>query len=773
MPACRSFCPKTFAFTLLLSLALNAAADYTTDQIQMAANGRFDLLEQSLEERASHGTLGTMDQHALCYAYSKTKRYSQLTSCLDQLEDKFKKGSKRTRLFGLEDGTATVPIMRAEAYIEMGQYKLAVVEAERALRWLEADDSEDLDLLFNAIAAQSLAHALNGDHAKAKELEQKLVRLTPTFGTPYRSAHAMALARTRMGLKDYHGVIDSVQGDKIFGINVFLDRLITGSFFTGVNNWVWVELPRAFMLNKALLETGQVAQAQVGLDKLLSLPQVKENGEIYWLMLNDRGRIADEQGQLQDALDYYRKAIEVVETQRASINTEASKIGFVDDKQNLYSRAIDVARRLDRNDLAYEYIERSKSRALVDLLAERDSKGVAFSAKNMTAKRLLDEYRSAKEKGGLQLPVDMAKAGGNTRNLAIVSTGQELQKASPELASLVTVNAISFQQARQYIRPDEALLEFFGTNTAFFGIAISDKGTTVERLDVTRLEKDIRKFRAQIEDGNADPALAMSLYQQLIKPFERIIGQHNLVLVPHGPLHYLPFASLNDGKDVLIGRRNLRTLPSLTVQRYIEPRRTKQLDDMLIFGNPDLGSADMDLPGAEVEAKMISGLVRKSEVLSRTKASESHFKRFAGAVNYLHVASHGQFNSDNPLDSRLLLAPDGENDGSLTVRELYDLHLQADLITLSACETGLGKAMSGDDLVGLTRGFLYAGSSNIVASLWQVDDEATAELMRDFYVKLKSGIDKKEALRLAQLDLRKKRPEPRYWAAFYLTGEGL
>jgi CHAT domain-containing protein len=100
------------------------------------------------------------------------------------------------------------------------------------------------------------------------------------------------------------------------------------------------------------------------------------------------------------------------------------------------------------------------------------------------------------------------------------------------------------------------------------------------------------------------------------------------------------------------------------------------------------------------------------------------------------------------------------------------LQLDADLVTLSACETGLNRAMSGDDLIGMTRGFLYAGSSNIIASLWEVDDEATAELMVTFYEKLRAGPGKAQALQEAQQALWKKFPEPRYWAAFYLTGQG-
>ena len=126
-------------------------------------------------------------------------------------------------------------------------------------------------------------------------------------------------------------------------------------------------------------------------------------------------------------------------------------------------------------------------------------------------------------------------------------------------------------------------------------------------------------------------------------------------------------------------------------------------------------------------------------------------------------------NTKKPLDSALLLAEDDTNDGKLTVGELYSLRLNADLVTLSACETGLGQINSGDDVVGLTRGFLYAGTSSVVASLWQVDDEATSQLMIQFYSELAQK-PKSEALRAAQLTIRKKYPHPFFWSAFYLTG---
>jgi CHAT domain-containing protein len=177
----------------------------------------------------------------------------------------------------------------------------------------------------------------------------------------------------------------------------------------------------------------------------------------------------------------------------------------------------------------------------------------------------------------------------------------------------------------------------------------------------------------------------------------------------------------------------------------------------------------MDLRFAQDEALAIVQTVPQSRALLRREASESALRQFSAGFSYLHFATHGEFNADAPLQSALLLAKDERSDGLLTVNKLYSLRLNADLVTLSACETGLGKIASGDDVVGLTRGFLYAGASTVVASLWKVDDQATAVLMTRFYDELKGG-DRREALRAAQLATREKHPHPFFWAAFQLTG---
>jgi CHAT domain-containing protein len=138
----------------------------------------------------------------------------------------------------------------------------------------------------------------------------------------------------------------------------------------------------------------------------------------------------------------------------------------------------------------------------------------------------------------------------------------------------------------------------------------------------------------------------------------------------------------------------------------------------------------------------------------------------------VHLAAHAELNPTSPLFSRVFLAPDAQNDGSLTVQEVYGLNLaRADLVVLSACDTQLGAQSRGDDLVGLNRVFIYAGAPSVIASLWRVNDEATAVLMTAFYRQLRAGASKAQALQAAQVETRRHYPHPYYWAAFVLTGD--
>lgn len=753
---------------VLLALAPVAGA-LAADQVSLAASGRFGQLEKQLEAQAALRALDTPDQHALCYAYSKTKRYAPLLACLDRLEALLQKGERHTRLFALDDATPSLHVMRADALVELGQYEAARAQASLAVAWFRKEGGDELDMLCNALAVLSIAHTLGGDHGGGLRVARELEAVRPGS---YASAKAMALARARMALGDYAGVLAALDADKTLSLNIFLDRLASGAFITGENNWLWVELPRAWMQAKALLETGRRGEAQRSFERLLSLDQIRQNGDIHWLVLYESARMARQDQAPERALALLRQAIDVVEAQRASINTEASKIGFVGDKEALYAAAIGVALQLGQDSLAYDYIERAKSRALVDMLAGQSAQ-LPLRAASVAGQQALGELQQAREEAALQ-HVAPGDAGALARARALTDDKRAtLRLRDPALASLVTVEALPIAEIRKYLQPDEVLVEYHMHGEELVVVAVAADRVVARRASAAGLDAAVRRYRKLVETLDAGAlAASQQLYQRLIAPVAEVIAGRDLVLVPHGALHYLPFAALHDGSAYLQARHRLRYLPSASVQKYLRAPGKATLPSMLILGNPDLGQARLDLPASEQEALQIAALVPGSQVLTRAQASETRFRQLAPGYRYVHVGAHGEFDGERPLASRLVLVADKDNDGSLKVEELFQLRLEADLVTLSACETGLAKALNGDDLVGMTRGFLYAGTSNIVASLWEVEDRATAELMIAFYRALKEGSSKKAALQQAQSAVRARHPEPMFWAAFYLTGNG-
>ena len=291
------------------------------------------------------------------------------------------------------------------------------------------------------------------------------------------------------------------------------------------------------------------------------------------------------------------------------------------------------------------------------------------------------------------------------------------------------------------------------------------------KLERPGLEESVTAFRKSLADPVSSGYLvqAQQLYDRLIKPIVERLRFKKLVIVPHGVLHYLPFGALRSDQSFLLDDYSLRVEPSAGVLDLIKGRESKTPAGALLLGNPDLGKPELNLNFAQEEATAIAKLLPEAKVLLRNDATRSFVMSQGEHYSLIHFATHGTFDPAAPLNSALLLAPDKDSDGRLTVGDLYTLKLDANLVTLSACETALGKVANGDDVVGLTRGFLYAGARSIVASLWSVDDKATAELMTTFYGNLATQ-PRLEALRQAQVKVRASFPHPFYWAAFQLTG---
>ena len=252
-------------------------------------------------------------------------------------------------------------------------------------------------------------------------------------------------------------------------------------------------------------------------------------------------------------------------------------------------------------------------------------------------------------------------------------------------------------------------------------------------------------------------------------PLASHLFARNVIIVPHGPLHYLPFTALRNPEGRwLVEDLAIVTVPSASVLSQLEAKRRGPPGDALVLGNPTTMKGP-PLPFAENEARMVGAHFAHSTVLLGGEATKGRFRALSPLASVIHLATHAEFLEEDPLATAILLATDGSDDGRLTVREIFDLKLSAQLVVLSACETGLGKLSRGDELVGLQRAFLYAGAPTVLTSLWKVGDRATLDLMRGLYERF-GQIPLANALADAQRAALRQSPHPFEWAAFTITG---
>jgi CHAT domain-containing protein len=352
------------------------------------------------------------------------------------------------------------------------------------------------------------------------------------------------------------------------------------------------------------------------------------------------------------------------------------------------------------------------------------------------------------------------------------------------------------------IASDETLLEYVVGDDASHCLAISRTGVETFRLPSRKvIDALVDHYLLEIKKQHDAKTEGQALYSAILKPVLNVGSRLKVIIVPDGSLYRVPFAALSDDQNrYLLESHTIRYSPSGTVFALLRSRTEVVPRELLAVGDVDYGNGFQrsftnifrevrelrrdsfgDLPGSGDEVQAVRSALKdiSSVVLSRAQATETNFKRDANRpVTVIHLALHAITDTKYPDRAALVFAPDSAagEDGLLQVREIRTLPIAGtSLVTLSACDTSVGRVEGEEGISSIVYAFLYAGARSAVATYWMVEDTATADLMRDFYGELGRGTTKAEALRRAQLQLAHSRTEmhqPFYWAAFNLMGEG-
>jgi CHAT domain-containing protein len=260
--------------------------------------------------------------------------------------------------------------------------------------------------------------------------------------------------------------------------------------------------------------------------------------------------------------------------------------------------------------------------------------------------------------------------------------------------------------------------------------------------------------------GHTARMILRGLHDALLLPLDLCPEDQNLLIVPHRLLHGIPFHALHDGYTYITEQHGVSYVPSAGVLRYCLADRERHAGAMLVIGVPDERA-----PSISSEVRQVAALFPGSVVLEGAAATSEAFTRHCRDAQRVHLASHAVFRPDNPAFSAIRLA-----DRWLTLPEIYDLDMCAELVTLSGCDTGMVHVGEGDEVIGLIRGFLYAGTPTVVASLWAADDSAATSTMISFYTGVRDGLGPRDALRAAQCRAIEAGMHPYFWAPFIAFG---
>ena len=538
------------------------------------------------------------------------------------------------------------------------------------------------------------------------------------------------------------------------------------------------------------VDAGKYIQAAHLLDSAKSFSEFPETVWQAWFHL---GRMYEKQNELEKARDSYLSSISVIEKIRGKLTIDEFKSSYFKNKRTVYDRLINVLLKLGKDTEAFQISEQARSRAFYDILANRKINFRGALSGDLTI--LEQEKRAEIEKlykliQKTEASPDIQTQDTRQINLREVKAAlsdvqseyddilQEIKLQNPEYRNLISAEPVKLADLQKGIDASSAILAYWISDGELTVWMITNSSVLKKSVPISKMDLTIQidKTRNAIKSNalkNANEGLKQ-LYSELILPLaDELKNLKNLVIIPNGPLHFIPFQALmNERGEYLVEKFNLTYAPSAGVYLLCSGKTAEKGSRFMgmALGDISVGN-NVGLPGTEDELKKILPLFSEKISVFGNESSETFAKKNAGNYNFIHFATHGIYNYRQPLYSFLLFPPTDSDDGRLNVWEVFEMNLNSKLVTLSACETGLGNLDQGDELIGLSRAFLYAGSSSVIVSLWSVADYPTSILMTNFYKYIKDH-PLREALTLAQRDVIKVYPQPVYWSPFILIGNG-
>ncbi len=462
---------------------------------------------------------------------------------------------------------------------------------------------------------------------------------------------------------------------------------------------------------RASLQLSDVETASRDAAEAVVLHGASPAPQVGHLLHSAIGELYMAQKRFDDARREFKESITASERLRSNIGNDELRMNFLKDKLPAYERLMKASLRGGpaRHREAFETVERAKSRTMVD--------------------RLINRIDAPDNSGW--------------------SPVEEIQKVVPAGAALI-----------EYFANDDDIGVFYVTSEEFEVVErVSSRSAARQHFEFLQYQM----ARARVHAGRVRDTEnhLHDLYRLLAGPIEgQLRDRTSLVVVPCDFLYGLPWHALFDGERHLMDRFPISYAPSANIYRLCGHERFPAEDAPLIVG---VGGRRMPHIASEVEA--IRSVLPNAKTLLGSEATVDRVIETMTGASLIHIAAHAAFCPDRAMFSSMEL-----HDGHLNVFDLDVLHTSARLVTLSGCGTGLNRIVRGDELLGLFRGFLCAGATSVLMSLWDVHDRTTSDLMKSFYRHLASGKSGTESLRLAMAHVREEHPHPYYWAPFVLMG---